>query len=815
MKTGTSIKYDMTKKNFLVNLLLLLSFSSFSQHAYWLKGMITDSVSQMPVPSATITINDPSSGKITTTLTNEKGQFQIKVGGTNNPLLHITCVGYESKLIRLENPFDSNTDSLNLPVIYLVPQQRVLKDVIVTAKKQLVKQEVDRLSYDVQADPDNRSQTVLELMGKVPLLSLDGDENVLLKGSGNYKIFINGKPSSLLAHNPKEALKSMPANAVQRIEVITVPPAKYDAEGLAGIINIVLTKRLKDGYNGTIRINYNHVIGPGESASLSAKAGKFGITASANIYQDYKRSLHKTNTRKSIMPVSSELMQEGVYSYVGNYNSGNMEVSYEADSLNLFTLGVNSYISRYHDRTTLTQDILDESNALISAYQSLNINPQKESGVDVNINYQHGFKNNKDCFFTLSYQLQHFPNAQTSETIFEKKVNYVQDNYFQDSRNGTEQHTIQADYIYPAKKYTVEAGVKAILRHNYSDFNNSVFDTASGIYIPDQAASDRFSYNQGVYSLYNSWQLKLEEIEIKAGVRAEMTDTHGDFYTTNTKLKSNYVNIIPVISLLHRFPHAAIGVGFTQRILRPGIYQLNPFIDRSNPQFTRSGNPDLKPVLSNTLELTYSYFGKGSISFSVSYASAGNDVQQVTTFKDSASYTTYGNVGKNKATAINASINYPFSDNLSFTVNSSLTYMWIEGFFNSVLYRNQGLKGYAYSNLSYKMKKGFFVTLTATFVSTDVRLQGSTNGYIFNTCRVSKELMNKRILVSAFLSNPFKEYRQVVATTNTETFQQTVNNQRFYRMFGGSISYGFGNLKSEIKKNKKSISNDDTINKSN
>lgn len=802
----------MTKKLFLINIILSLSFSALSQQSYRLKGKVTDSLSSLPVSSATITLSDVASGKTAITQTDKNGLFIMQGWKTDSLLLYVTSIGYENKTVFIGKLLEDNKDSFMLPVVYLLPESKMLKDVVVQARKPVIKQEIDRLSYDVQADPDNRSQSVLELIGKVPLLSLDGDENILLKGSGNYKIFINGKPSSLLAHNPKEALKGMPANTVQRIEVITVPPAKYDAEGLAGIINIVLTKRLNDGYNGTVRFNYNHIIGPGENASLSVKAGKFGIAASANIYQDYKRSLQQENTRKSIVPVASLLMQEAAYTYVGNYNSGNAELSYEADSLNLFTLGINMYTSRYHDRTTLAQHIYDGSNNLVSSYRSLNINPQKESGVDLNVNYQRGFKKYKDCFFTLSYQLQHFPNAQTSETIFEEKVNYEQDNYLQDSRNGTGQHTIQTDYTYPAKKFTVEAGVKAILRHNYSDFTNAIFDAAANGYLPDESSSDRFTYNQGVYSLYNSWQVKLKGIEWKAGVRLEATGTCGNFYSTNTKLNSHYTNIIPVISLLHKFLHSAIGLGFTQRILRPGIYQLNPFVDRSNPQFIRSGNPALKPVLNNNLELTYSYFGKGNSTLSLSYAFAGNDVQQVTTFTDSVSYTTYGNIGKNKALALNGSLSYPFTGNLSFTLNSSLTYMWIEGYFNTTLYHNQGLKGYAYANLSYRMKKGFLITLTATYVSTDVRLQGSTNGYVFNTCRVSKELMNKRMLVSAFLSNPLKQYRQVISSTKTEAFQQTANNQRFYRMFGGSISFNFGNLQSAIKKNKKSIHNDDTIN---
>ncbi|MET3114176.1 hypothetical protein AAKU52_001909 [Pedobacter sp. CG_S7] len=641
------------------------------------------------------------------------------------------------------------------------------------------------------------------------MLSLDGDENILLKGRGNYKMFINGRPSALVAHNPTEALKAMPANSVQKIEVITTPPAKYDAEGLAGIINIVTNKRLVDGYNGSIGVSYNDMVGMGENATLTRKKGKFGITSRAYVYQDFKRYLETESSRNVFLPTFTRLLQEGTYSYVGAYSSENLEISFEIDSLSLITASGSLFQSRYDDQTTQISRKYNDQNELLQSYDLLNINPQRETGVDLNINYQLDFKRKKNQLLTFSYQFQDFPNRQSDEVQITNRYNYEQNSYRQANSNGTREQTMQVDYVHPAKIFTIEVGAKVILRNNFSDFGTEIYNKALNAYSADGLMNNSFDYRQSVYSLYNSWHLKLKKIEIKAGFRLENTRINADFITQKSFLKESYTNYIPVISIQRKLNQGAINLGYSQRISRPGIYQLNPFIDKSDPQFITAGNPELEPVLNHNFELAYNIFGKGNCNIALSYSFANNNIQQVTSLLEGGSYTTYENIGENKTAGMNLSISYPFSKSFTGSINSALGYIWMKGGFNKKLYENDGLQGSAYASLNYKINTNWRLGTFVSFISASPMLQGRKNAIINNSFRLTKDLLKKKLTASFSVVNPYQKYWYVKTNIITADFEQRVSGQKIYRTFGLSLKYNFGALKSDIKKNQRSITNDD------
>jgi hypothetical protein len=235
-------------KQLLLSILLCAFFSStFAQDPsgkFKLIGLLTDSVNQKPLTGITLTLKDSSTLKILkTTLSKEDGSFEINDLSLQAYQLVIAAVGYRPKTIAIPATTWSSGKVAELGTMILSAATKELQTVSVTASKQIIKQEIDRLAYDVQADPDSKALTVMEMLRKVPMVTVDGDDNIQLQGSSSYRIFINGKPSALMINNPKDVLRSMPANTVQKIEIITTPPAKYDSEGLAGIINIITTKK--------------------------------------------------------------------------------------------------------------------------------------------------------------------------------------------------------------------------------------------------------------------------------------------------------------------------------------------------------------------------------------------------------------------------------------------------------------------------------------------------------------------------------------------------------------------------------------------
>lgn len=449
---------------------------------------------------------------IKTTLTNAEGSFELKKVPLGKYSLIVVAMGYSSKTIAVDIKENKVYD---LGKIILASQSNKLAEVSVTAAKPIIKQEIDRISYDMQADPESKVNSVLDMMRKIPLLSVDAEDNIKLKGSGSYKILINGKPSSLVARNPSDVFKSMPASNIEKIEVITTPPAKYDSEGLAGIINIITKKNIDAGYNGSLNLRDAFPSGgPGISGSLTVKEGKFGISAYGG-YGRYKNpGTNSRSTRSTTGDNPTLLEQNGRNSYTGKFGYLSTELSYEIDSLNLLT-GELSF-NRSKDKNLSEQRSDLSTNPLapgqISPLQQYRLNSGGDEiwkGTDVSLNYQRGFKRNKSQLLTLSYKLSHVNNSLLTDLNIFDRFNYPETtfpNYSQFNDGTTQEQTIQADYVHPINgKLNLEGGAKAILRKNGSDFEVQN-RTAEGEYVLDPARSNNYDNQQNVYGVYNSYQ---------------------------------------------------------------------------------------------------------------------------------------------------------------------------------------------------------------------------------------------------------------------------------------------------------------------
>ena len=295
-----------------------------------IKGMVIDSAKKTALSYVTVILKDAAGKAIKSTLTKDDGSFQLStITLATGFQINIAYVGYATKII----PVKEASETLDLRKINLAASGNQLKEVSVTATRPILKQEVDRIAYDVQADPENKSLTALDMIRKVPMLSVDATDNIKLKGNTNYKILINGKESAMIARNPSDVLKAMPATNIEKIEVITTPPAKYDAEGLAGIINIITKKNADQGYNGSINTRYNTVYGSGVNLNATLKQGKFGLNGYVGYNQQKQQNTAYNNISNTFSPVRSFLTQNGNRLQKGDNLYGNAELSYEIDTL--------------------------------------------------------------------------------------------------------------------------------------------------------------------------------------------------------------------------------------------------------------------------------------------------------------------------------------------------------------------------------------------------------------------------------------------------------------------------------------------------
>ena len=374
--------------------------SQAQEKSFQLKGLIIDSLTQKPGEYFTIALKKDST-VIKTVVSDELGKFTLSAIKDGQYHLIIGSIGYQSKQISIQLSKD-----IDLGKIAMKPQGNDLNEVAIVASKPIIKQEPDRIVYDTQADPESKALSVLDMMRKVPLLSVDADDNVKLKGTGNYRILINGKPSGVLTRDPKEYLRSMPANGVQKIEVITTPPSKYESEGLSGIINIITSKKVANGYNGNVNARMQQPFSPGLNANLTVKQGNFG----ANLYGGTGvwrvDGVKVTDIRNSRGDGPQSSLYSLGYQKTDNFWAwGGGELSYEIDSLNLITAEINPYGGYNQQDLGQRFDIKNDNDAI--AYNMNSTTRYEWRGTDYTVNYQKGFKDKKNKDLWLQYLQQH------------------------------------------------------------------------------------------------------------------------------------------------------------------------------------------------------------------------------------------------------------------------------------------------------------------------------------------------------------------------------------------------------------------------
>jgi outer membrane receptor protein involved in Fe transport len=791
---------------------LLISINLFAQQTadkLLVKGIVIDSVTNKPLDYTTVALTDlKTSQAIKSMLTKTDGTFEFTPPANGHYVIALVYIGYRSKLIPLSVP--AGNTLIYLGKILMQPASGELKEVAIVGAKPLLKREIDRVSFDVQADPESKANDALEMLRKVPMITVDANEVIQLKGSDNYQIFINGKPSALMSNSPSDVLKSMPAATIKRVEVITVPPSKYDGEGLVGIINIITLEKSDAGINGTAFARINDVMGERGSISLAAKKDKFNLNLFLGAGHIKLNNTAGGSDLTTFSPATN-LSQQGRNINAGNVNNGRTEITYEVDTLHLLTATADFVNRRFTPVTTRNSQLFALPDSLKQSYQLNNTGVNSIGAFDLGANYQLGFKKNKDELLTLSYQYSYSSRDQDNDIATTGRFNYDKNDYNQQNNTVSKEHTFQLDFLKPLNKLTIEAGAKAILRINSSDFEEEDLDPASGQYIANDTLTDHFTYHQNVYSVYNSYQLKLTDWIVKGGLRAENTVISGNFAAAGALANQNYLNFTPAISIQRNYKNSqSITFGYTERVERPSISQLNPFVDRSDPEFILTGNPNLRPVVNHIAELGFSKFGKLSLNASLNYAFANNTIQNVTSLiSDTVSKSTYLNVGKNESAGINLSISYPFTDKLNFNMNTQLAHVWITGTYNSEFYRNNGSQGNFSANLGYKFAAGFTTGLNLNYMSGNVYLQGKSSDFVYTSVVIIKDFLNKKVTISLTVNNPYQKYNTYSSYTNTPDFQQSAYSQQYYRNFRLAFNYKFGSVKGEVKTTKRGIKNDD------
>ncbi len=826
---------SMERKLLSLLLVLLVALPLCAQNdktgSLTIKGQVIDSLTNETVPYATLNIALASApqNSVKMLACDVDGKFEASLRTPGKYIVSMQSIG--KKPAQKVFSISEKNSPLNLGKLYMQDDNQRLDEVTVVAQKPLVKVEVDKLTYSLEDDPEAKTSNTLDMLRKVPMITVDGEDKIQLKGSSNYKIYMNGKPSNLLSgSNASDVLKSMPASSIKNIEVITDPGSKYDAEGVGGIINIITTKNALQGYTGTVRANASTLGSFGGGGYVSLKAGKLGLTANYGYNKrnsPWNDSYSTRNTLKNGM--SNFLEEHGRSKNKGPFQYGYLEASYEIDSLNLLSVGANLFRGKSKNLSELSA-MMHGAEASSSDYETLykyerNSNSESTYGsTDVNVDFQHS-THKKDELLTLSYRFSNSPNDNESRTELFNVVDYpLAKDYPQWNINdaSTTEHTGQVDYTTPTwKDQTFEAGVKYINRQSKSKTLEQVYDESTQNWKDVSSLNSNFHHTQHIYSAYLGYLMKFDKFGVKAGVRAEGTSLNAKFAKAPVMdFDAHYFDVVPNATLTYQVDMSTqIRLGYNMRIRRPGIWYLNPYINDTDPQNISQGNPNLDSEKSNNINFNFSKFAqKFSVNASLSYTFVNNSIEQyseIANFPQSdprsvyngALWNTYGNIGKKQQVGFFLYGNWNPIPLFRIYMNGGVDYTDLKS--EAMDLKNSGFSGRIFAGTQFNLPKDFRINLHGGYFTPWIMLQSEYSPFYFAGLNVSKDFMKKKLSVSVGAQNPFWKNMKMETTTTGEGFHNVATTWRSAREFRISVSYRFGTLKDSIKKVKRGISNDD------
>ncbi|WP_336524719.1 outer membrane beta-barrel family protein [Bacteroides acidifaciens] len=832
-------------------LLLLFMFATFAAGwaqkdvapSFTIKGVLLDSLTQEGEPYATIRITKKGvpDKAVKMAVTGANGKFQEKLNvPAGDYAISISSIG-KAPVVK-DFTLKPSTKIIDLGTLYSSEANNELKGVEVVAQKPLVKVDVDKIEYNIEDDPDSKSNSILEMLRKVPLVTVDGEDNVQVNGSSSFKIHVNGKPNNMMSNNPKEVLKSMPANTIKYIEVITSPGAKYDAEGVGGILNIVTVGGGFEGYTATFRGNVSNN-GAGAGTYAMVKQGK--MTISVNYNYDYNNSprSYSDNYRENYEPGARDekfLESQSSSKSKGNFQHGNLEASYEIDTLRLLTAAFGMYGgSNESDNNGNTVMYRTNHEDVAYRYRTDSRNKNSWYSINGNIDYQRTSRKNKQRMLTLSYKINTQPQTDNSKNVYldifpdEQKEELAErlrlENYHSDGKTNTMEQTFQVDYTTPiGKLHTIETGAKYIFRRNSSD--NALYEAAGGSdnYAYNEDRSSEYRHLNHILSAYAGYTLKYKDFSFKPGVRYEQTIQRVKYIVgPGEDFHTNYSDWVPSVSLGMKIGKTQnLRVGYNMRIWRPGIWNLNPYFNNQDPMSISQGNPDLKSEKSHAFDIAYSNFSaKFNINVSLRHSFGNNGIERVSRlitnengeiFDDNpehmapngAMYSTYDNIGKNRDTGLSLYLNWNASPKTRIYVNG-------RGSYRDLKSEAQGLHNYGWNvschgGIQHTLPLKIRLSLNGGGSTPYISLQGKGSGYQYYSIGLNRSfLKDDRLTLNLYCNNIFEKYRTYNSHTKGDNFISKSSGKYPNRYVGFSIGYRIGELKASVKKAARSINNDD------
>ncbi|SEW44636.1 outer membrane beta-barrel protein [Chitinophaga arvensicola] len=800
-------------------LLLMIPVLSIAQtvNRGQITGTVTDSVTKKVIDVTIISlIKTGAVSPFTWIGVNADGSFKFAGVPEGQYRLVANTMGYRTKII------DSLVVTAAAPVcaignIPLAPVGKVLKEVMIAGKAQVLNNKMDQLVYNATADITSQNGVATDVLKKVPMIAVDVDGNVSLQGNENVRFLINGKPASILGSGISDVLQTIPASQIKRIEVMTSPGAKYDASGTAGVINIVLKDDKAKGVNGSIHLSAGTRLENG-SINLAARKGRIGMSAFFSGNTQLKSKVVNTADRLSFntgKDTLTQFIQHRISPFSKNSYQSGINLEWEVTPRNTLTATAGfSHMVTYatgrveqDQRTYLStgqtlSDIVSERNAATNFGENARnwsltyLKTFRKKGRELSLNYVSSNTDNKNYDAQITtYQKSKFPASG-----------------IRSNNPGRDRETdISIDYVEPVSKdFKIETGLKAIIEN----IDNSVVtDTLlnDGVFVNNPGQTYRFHFKRNIYAGYASVSFSLfnKLLDGKAGVRYEHTETRSDLPEADIPVDDI---LAPGLLLQHKLDETqSFRFAYTYRIQRPAYEDLNPFLGIIDPHNLTAGNPALKNETGQKIEIGYNktFDNNSSLYIGGLYNINHNDIQHYTSFFPvyvvngtnyyDVSLSKTANIGRQTTFGINISGAAIITDKLSLRSDILLLEK------NNIVPGFPDVGGWSYKanlNITYQFEKDLIAEAFGTINSKRADFQSIRPGYYNYTIAVKKQLFDKKGSLGLTAINPFSRYVNQYSSAYGTGFTQTNLRQTTMRSFGVTFNYKFGRPKGSTEKKK-------------
>lgn len=771
-------------------------------------GILVDSITGESVPYATLVLKKAGKDKSKDgILSEDNGEFKFENVKTGKYDVYASFLGYKEKVIRDVELTLKDPDN-DLKKVMLIPDEVMLDQVEIKGERALIENKVDRLVYNVEQDASIAGGDATDALRKVPLLSVDIEGNVSLRGSQNVRILINGKPSGMFSSNVADALKMFPADQIKKVEVITSPSAKYDGEGSAGIINIITKRENIEGMSG----NVNASVGTRQNSlnlGLNAGKGRLGFSSNLGLFYSIPADAEVTFNRRSVeTALESFYTTDGLQKTSRLGGSGSASMFYDFNAYNAINTSITYRGFGFDFDGTTSSVISDDNIGFYNEFTRKNNGDNLFGGYDWNTDYTKKWEDNDDRELVFAVQLSKGDNNQDSDVVEVHDLEILNRDaqIFNDGDNV--ETTLQVDYTQPLpKSFKLETGAKTVIRNITSDYTNRILD--GGVYQDIPELSNVFDYDQDVVAGYGSLSFILaKKYSFITGVRYERTSIGGRFLEGDAMEFSNeYDNWLPNLTVSRTFKNfRTLKLSYSKRIQRPSLFYINPF-NNNTDQFNRTiGNPQIDPELVHQVEMAYNITVKGVTVFASSYYKYTDAVIEsiLTLDENGVSVNSFDNVGVNKSVGLNLFATKSINKLTVRGGGNVYTYN-ATGMVNGVDLERKDLLYDIFFNGDYSISGTLKADFFGFFRSPQATLQGENPSFSIFGFGIRKDI--GKLSLGIRVIEPFNDLKYFNSKLDGPDFVQEYSYGVPFRSIGVNVRYKFGKV--DFKERKSKIKNTD------